>query len=145
MKENIFTRNLKSKAIALGICGGLYLVLMLISATLLKSVYLFEWMSRNAYCYTWVLPLAVIMFDKTHLAYFVTFGNLIGTVIGELLGGVIRSIRMSGITPGMDGGEVYYRSLHHGVLIWIAVMLASVIAGIIAEFVRGKHPKQAAA
>lgn len=147
MKENIFTRNLKNKAIALAVCGGVYLVLMLISATLLKSVYIFEWMSRNSYCYTWVLALAVIIFDKTVLAYFVTFGTLIGTVVGQVLGDILEDIAMSKVTPDMDYSEIYLSTMHQGVFIWGIILFASIGLGIIAEitihFKKRKKPAAA--
>lgn len=133
MKTNIFTRNLRNKAIALAVCGGVYLVLMLLSATLLNSTYVFEWMSRNSYCYTWVLALAVIIFDKTVLAYFVTFGTLIGTVVGQVLGDILVDIAMSKVTPDMDYSEIYLSTIHQGVFIWGIILFASIGLGIIAE------------
>ena len=148
MKENIFTCDLKNKAIALGVCGGVYLVLMLISATLLNSVYIFEWMSRSSYCYTWVLALAVIMFDKTVLAYFVTFGNLIGTVVGQVLGDIIREVKLSNITPDMTELEIDMIGwTHDGVTIWGIILFASIVFGIIAEIIipNKKRKKPAAA
>lgn len=148
MKTNIFTRDLKNKAIALGVCGGVYLVLMLISATLLNSIYTFEWMSRNSYCYTWVLALAVIVFDKTVLAYFVTFGNLIGTVTGQILGDIIREVKLSNITHDMSEIDIMMiESSHEGVTIWGIILFASIVLGIIAEIIihTKKRKKLAAA
>lgn len=132
---NIFTRNLKNKGIALGICGGVYLVLMLLSATLLNSTYMFGWMSENSHCYTWVLALAFIVFDKTVLAYFVTFGNLIGDVVGHVLGDILKSIAWSKVTPDMDDGTIYLSTAHQGVFIWGIILFVSIVLGIIAEII----------
>lgn len=148
MKTNIFTRNLRNKAIAFAVCGVVYFVLILISATLLNSVYTFEWMLRNFYCYTWVLALAMIVFDKTVLAYFVTFGNLIGTVTGQILGDIIREVKLNNITPDMTELEIsIIEYTHHGVTIWGIILFASIVLGIIAEIIihTKKRKKLAAA
>ena len=145
MKTNIFTRDLKQKGIALTICAVVYIALQILSMTLLNSTYLFEWMSRNFYCYTWFIALAMIVFDKTVLAYFVTFGNLIGTVIGQVLGDILEKIAWSKVTPDMDEGEIYLKTGHQGVFIWGIILFASIVFGITAEIIRGKKRKKLAA
>lgn len=146
MKENIFTRNWKNKKIALIVCGAVYFILMIVLAGLLKSVYLFEWMSRNSYCYTWVLALAMIIFDKTVLAYFVAFGTLIGTVVGQVLGDILEKIAWNKVTPNMDEGEIYLKTGHQGVFIWGIILFASIVLGIIAEIIiHSKKRKKLAA
>ncbi len=146
--KNVFTRNLKGKGVCLIVGAVVYLGLQILSATVLNSVYTFEWMSRNHYCYTWIAALVLIVFDKTILSYCVTFGTLIGTIIGELLGTYLRNIQMSGITPDMNGSERWYRELHQGVSIWAVTLLVFVAAGVIAEIVRSRraaHKKALAA
>lgn len=147
MKNNIFTRNLKNKGIVLAVCAVVYLGLQILSMTLLNSVYIFEWMSRNSYCYTWVLALAMIIFDKTVSAYFVTFGTLIGTVVGQVLGDILEDIAISKVTPDMDYSEIYLKTAHQGVFIWGIILFASIVLGITAEIIIHfqKHKKLAAA
>lgn len=147
MKNNIFTRNLKNKGIALAVCAVVYLGLQILSMTLLNSVYIFEWMSRNFYCYTWVLALAMIVFDKTVPAYFVTFGNLIGTVTGQILGDIIREVKLNNITPDMTELDIsIIEYTHHGVTIWGIILFASIVLGIIAEIIiNSKKRKKLAA
>lgn len=135
MKVNIFKRNLKTGGIALAVCAVVYVTLQILSMTLLNSIYVFEWMSRNYYCYTWVLALAMIVFNKTVLAYFVTFGNLIGAVVGQVLGDILEDIAMSKVTPDMDYSEIYLSTMHRGVFIWGIILFASIALGIIAEII----------
>lgn len=136
MKVNIFKRNFKYNGIALAVCAVVYIALHILSMTLLNSIYVFEWMSRNYYCYTWVLALAMIVFNKTVLAYFVTFGNLIGTVVGQVLGDIIKKVKLNNITPDMTEFEIsMIKWTHHGVFIWGIVLFASIALGIIAEII----------
>lgn len=140
--KNIFTRNLKNKGITLAVGVVVYLGLQILSMTLLNSVYTFEWMGRNLYCYTWVLALVLIVFDKTVMAYFVTFGTLIGTAVGEILGNYIRDWQMNHITPDMTEIDIMMiRSSHQGVFIWGIILLSSIAVGIIAEIIRGRRGK----
>ena len=136
MKANIYTHNLKPRATALAVCGGVYIALQILSMTLLNSIYVFEWMSRRFYCYTWVIALAAIIFNKTTLAYFVTFGNLIGAVGGQVLGDIIREVKLNNITPDMTELEIsMIKWTHYGVFIWGIVLFASIVMGIVSEII----------
>lgn len=143
--KNILTRNIKGKLIALAIGVITYLGLQILSMTLLNRVYTFGWMADHLYCYTWIPALLLIVFDKTFLSYFVTFGSLAGTVIGEFVGSSIREQRMSQITSDMKVEEIHERSLHYGVLIWLVTIITFIAIGIMFSIFLNKRKKQAAA
>lgn len=136
--KNILTSNLKGKLIALSVGLVVYVGLQVLSMTVLKNVYVFEWMGRSRYCYTWISALLLILFDKTLISYFVTFGTLFGTIIGQYLGDFLCEQKMALITPDMSAEQQYYLSLHHGVLIFAVTVLISVAVGIVLNIILRK-------
>lgn len=143
--KDIFTRNPRKKLIAFITAVIVYLGLQVLSMTALSEVYTFKWMADHLYCYTWISVLVLIAFDCTSLSYYITFGNLVGTIIGELLGSFIREQRMSKITPEMNVEEVHERSIHYGVLICLITIIAFLVVGIIINIILSKRRKQATA
>lgn len=111
--------------------------------TLLYEVYTFGWMADHLYCCTWIVVIVLIAFDRTFLSYFVTFGNLAGTIVGEVLGRFIKEQRMSQITTDMRVEEVALRSIHYGMLIWLIAFVAFLTVGIVIDIIRNKKAKQA--
>ena len=143
--KDILTRNIKGKLIALAVGVITYLSLQILSMTLLHDVYTFGWMADHLYCYTWIPVLLLIAFDKTLLSYFITFGTVAGTIVGELLGKFIKGQRMSQITPDMKVEEIHERSLHYGVLIWLITIVAFIAVGIMLSIIHNRRKKQATA
>lgn len=141
--NNIFTRNLKDKAVALIASAAVFGILYLLSMTLLNKVYLFEWTARNLYCYVWAIAAVLIVFDKLIVSYSVTFGNLIGILIGQFLGDFIRSQRMKQITPETTSDVEYLLSYHHGAFIWAITILVCLAAGIAAQIISSRRKKSA--
>ncbi len=140
--NDIFIRNPRKKLIAFITAVIVYLGLQVLSMTALSEVYTFKWMADHLYCYTWIAVLVLIALDCTSLSYYLTFGNLIGTIVGEILGGFIREQRMGKITPEMEAGEIHERSIHYGVLIWLITIIASLVVGIIVNILLSKRRKQ---
>ena len=140
--NSILTRNLKKKIICCIVGVIIYLSLQALSMTLLKDVYTFRWMADHLYCYTWIIVIVLIAFDQTLLSYCIIFGNLFGTIIGEVLGSFIKNQRMGNITTNMNIGEIEYRSLHHGVLIWLVTIILFIGAGIAAKKFTSKMAKK---
>lgn len=143
--ENVFIRNPLKKVSSFIVGVIAYLGLQILSMSLLKEVYTFGWMADHQYCYTWVAVIVLIAFDRTLLSYFVTFGNLIGTIVGEVVGGFIKEQRMSQITADMKVEEIWARSLHYGVLIWLITFIAFLIVGIVIDIILTERAKQASA
>ncbi len=143
--SNILTRNPKNKLIALAFAAVIYGGLQILSVTALKEVYVFEWLGHNFYGYTWIAVLILIAFDQTTVACFMTFGNLIGAIIGQFLGDFIQGQRMSRITPDMSEEQRYLLSTHYGVFIWAFVLLGFAVLGIIFAVVPRIRRKQKSA
>lgn len=143
--KDIFSRNPRKKLIAFITAVIVYLGLQVLSMTALSDIYTFKWMADHLYCYTWISVFVLIAFDCTSLSYFVTFGNLIGTIVGELLGGFIKEERMGDITTEMEAGEIHERSIHYGVLIWLITIIAFLAVGIIVNIILSKRRKQTTA
>lgn len=143
--NDIFTRNPGKKLTAFITAVIVYLGLQVLSMTALSEVYTFKWMADHLYCCTWISVIVLIAFDCASLSYYVTFGNLIGTIVGELLGGFIREQRMGKITPEMEAGEIHERSIHYGVLIWLITIIVFLAVGIIVNIILSKRGRQAAA
>lgn len=139
--NNIFTRNLKNKAIALIASAAVFGVLYLLSMTLLNEVYLFEWTARNLYCYIWAIAAVLIVFDKLIASYAVTIGNLIGVLVGQLLGDLIISQRMKTISSETTSDMEYLLSYHYGAFIWAITILVFIAIGITVQIVISKRGK----
>lgn len=140
--KDFLTRNPRKKLISFVIALAVYVGLQILSMTLLKDVYMFEWMGRNLYCYIWVLSVLLIIFDRTLLSSFVTLGTLIGTILGHFLGSFILKITTSQITSDMDPGKIYNLSCHKGVFIFVITFLVIFIVGVISEIILNIKAKQ---
>lgn len=128
---SIITRNIKGKLIALAVGLVVFIGLHVLSVTVLKDVYLFEWLARERYCYIWAAVIALILFDQTLISYFVTFGTLGGAFLGQYLGDYLWERNLAKITPDMTNEMKHHLSMHKGVFIFAIVVLCSLIAGII--------------
>lgn len=140
MKDSL-TRNIKNKLIALIIGAIIFGGLQVLSVTALEHVYLFEWQGRHLYCYVWIPVIWFALFDKLALSYSVTLGNLASTIAGQLLGDLIRDVRMARITPDTPGDMRAILSTHYGFFIWVVGMAVCFAVGIIIELVIGKRKK----
>lgn len=106
-----------------------FLGLFLISRSLLKNIYLFEWTSRYLYCCIWIIVLVLCIRKKINMAWFITVGNVVGIVLGQLLGEVIKNFRMKEITVKTSAEEAYQLSQHYGVPIWALTIFVTLVAG----------------
>lgn len=103
--------------------------------------YLFEWTVEVKYWYIWVLIFYLIGARKEIVAMSLSVGNIIGVFVGEFLGSYCRAMRMSRITPEMDGSEIWYLSKHYGVPIWLFTVVVFVCIGILIQMRIIKLPK----
>lgn len=113
---------------------GIYTVLYLLSRTILADVYLFDWTAHNKYLYFWLISLLFIFWKKYFVAFYITFGNLVAIIIGELLGDLIIFINSFRISPGLDPMLLSHYQTHYGVFIWLALVLIAWIMGVRREF-----------
>lgn len=63
------------------------------------------------------------------MAWFITVGNVVGIVLGQLLGEVIKNFRMKEITVKTSAEEAYQLSQHYGVPIWALTIFVTLVAG----------------
>lgn len=128
---NVFTRNIKAKLIALAVGLVVFVGLQVFSMTVMKDVYVFEWLGREKYGYVWVTALLLIIFDRTLVSYFVTLGAPLGAVIGQFLGDYLEEKSLAKITPDMDD-DIRHNLLehsHHGVFTFYATVLICLVIG----------------
>lgn len=135
---SIITRNIKGKVIALAVGLVVFIGLQVLSVTALKDVYPFDWLARERYCYIWAAVILLILFDRTIISYFVTFGTLCGAFLGQYLGDYLWKRNLAKITPDMTNDMKHHLSLHQGVFIFAIVVLCSLVAGIIVAIISKK-------
>lgn len=126
-------RDLKGKLIALAVGLVVFIGLQALSVTVLKDVYLFEWLARARYCYVWAAVVVLILFDQTLISYFVTIGTLCGAFVGQYLGDYIEARNLAKITPDMsdDMKNAILCNSHPGAFIFAAIVLGFAVIGII--------------
>lgn len=113
---------------------AIYTALYLLSKTILADVYLFAWTAWNKYLYFWLVSLAFIIFQKYFIAFYITIGNIIAVLFGELLGDLIIYINTFRITPDMQPYTIERYTTHYGAFIWLALVLLALIIGVRREF-----------
>ncbi len=119
--------------------GGLYAL----SRTLMQNVYLFEWTARNLYFFFWIPALVLALFGKTVISNAITFGNLAGVIIGQLLGDFIVSQNAKLITPDTTPDREYLLLSHPGSFIWIITVLVFAAVGIVLQIVSSSRKSAA--
>lgn len=60
-------------------------------------------------------------------------GNLAGVVIGQIAGDVIVKLNTAKITPATTPGEAEQLHSHPGFLIWLGMILAFYVVGVVIE------------
>lgn len=106
---------------------ALFLMVYLLSLLILNDYYLFEWTARHYYLYIWLLGFFLIYLKKDNYAVALSISNIIGIVVGQLLGDYLREQNMLKITSQSDNETIYRLSKHYGVLIWIIIIMVSMI------------------
>ncbi len=101
-----------------------FVVLYVLTDLFFEDIYLLEYMKHNHYCYLYLFVLLdYFLFKNNRLVYFLSYGNVIAIILGQVIGDILQSINMAKITDGMSEEEVYRLSTHHGAFIWLIVML----------------------
>ena len=136
------TRNFKSKLPSVLLIFSIFFLFYLISQRYFLGLYLFEWTSRNFYCGIWSLCLILILCQKPLPAFFVTAGNIIGVVIGQFLGDLIRTENIKKITDTMNPQQIYELHNHPGVPLWLLVIVLFLVLGLITDLFFNKFHKK---
>ena len=138
---NVFTRNIKAKLVAFAVGLAVFVGLQALSMTVMKDFYVFEWLGREKYGHIWTTALLLIIFDRTLVSYFVTFGAPLGAVAGQFLGDYFEERSLAKITPDMDD-DIRHNLLehsHHGVFIFYATVLICLVIGIVLTVILRKR------
>ena len=138
-----FFKDGKKKLIALGVGAAVFIVLQILSMTVLHKFYVFGWFADNLYGFTWVTVLILIAFGRTVISYFANAGIVLGAVVGEVLGGILwerRLIRAAADNSSLDEYAIALQS-HYGVLIAYIVFFAFLGIGIVVSVILSKKSK----
>lgn len=107
-----------------------FLLLYVLSITILKELYLFRWTADNRYLYLWIVVLILSVLDKIPISLALTIGNVVGVLLGQFIGDEIRYRNIQKITENMNLEQRAYLHIHHGFTIWIVTVLVSFIVGV---------------
>lgn len=135
----------KTKIIDLAICVAAYIVMHVLSSSVLGDVYIFEWMSRNrSFFFGAVIAIIPILFNKPLIAYFATLGTFFGGVSGQLIGDYIREKNLALITSDMSVEQQHFLSYHRGFNILGGVWFGFLVLGVILSVIIGLWKKRKA-
>lgn len=98
------------------------------------------WFYRRGFMYTWIATIVVVLMNKPYTATFITSGTFIGMIMGDLVGGLIRSSNIAKLQELIDSGVTVTAQQeaqaynHYGVLpIWFIVFIVFVVIGIVLD------------
>ncbi|MDR1355816.1 MAG: hypothetical protein LBJ43_06150 [Propionibacteriaceae bacterium] len=123
--------NISYKEVALLLLAQLavFAILYALSRTVLKDIYLFNWTARHRYWNAWILVVVFSAFRKPILSFAVTIGNIVGIVLGQVLGDYIKMRRIQLITDDMDEATKWGLRTNYGVFIWLVTILTFLVIG----------------
>lgn len=118
-----------------------FIIFYYISKVWLSNLYLFEWMADNweIPLFIWIIVLILTLIKRTILAVSITIGHLIGIIVGQCLGDYLLKKSQALITPNMDFGQAHHLHNHKGFVIWLIILAASFIIGILTEVIYRKR------
>lgn len=116
-----------------------YLLLYILSRTILSDRYLFEWTSRHWYLGICLIAVLLVFFKKQVVAVAMTVGNLVGVLFGQTVGNYIQLENVEKITYAMSEGQKAKLHTHYGVALWLGIILVSLLTGIILQKICGKR------
>lgn len=129
---------LRSCAIVVAVFGVLYLL----GHTCLRNVYLFEWTARNNYLFIWVVALAAALDGAAVLSYAITLGNVVGILFGQFFGDFLVAQKVAKLAPDASSDMRSWAYLHHGAFLWLGVVLAFFLGGLVLNWwvKKRQHP-----
>jgi hypothetical protein len=136
MNLNPFKKmNFKERLIFTSIQLATFVIIYILSKTVLSDIYVLEWTADEYYLYIWIPVLLFSLLEKTILSLSLTIGNVIGILLGQILGDIIRNVNMQKITDTIKEEQRYFLMSHKGVFIWLFTILAFIVLGAIASFI----------
>ena len=122
MKE-IMLKRLKPLIIQLIIFGITYSI-----SFVLRDRYFFGWLIHNNFAYIWVVMIIFTMFGKYLYSYAIAIGNIIGILLGQVLGEYILKISRAKIATetNVDKIRVLENRYYH-VFIWLSFIIIVIV------------------
>lgn len=120
---------MKKEIKTLLICLFIYLVLIVLSFTIFKEYYVFEWTTHwhHYYLYNWIIVLFAIFKRNNIVAIGVSISNFLGVFIGQFLGDYRYNLNKALITSNTAPNHL----IHLGVFIWIFVWVLGLLISLI--------------
>jgi len=115
-----------------------FLLAFFVSLYLLPDWYVCKWTAKNFYCFIWVIMIILCIRNKCDVGWFITISNVLGIVVGQVLGQEIKNLRIAKINEATSNERIYQLSKNYGVVIWLILII---IAFIIGEIFHRKRAK----
>ena len=133
MKE-IMIKRLKPLIIQLIIFGITYSI-----SFVLRDRYFFGWLIHNNFAYIWVVMIIFTMFGKYLYSYAIAIGNIIGILLGQVLGEYILKLSRAKIATetNVDKIRVLENSYYH-VFIWLSFIIIVIVLVFINKLISKK-------
>jgi hypothetical protein len=124
----------------------LFILLYILSKTVFAETYLFAWAAHRWYRYVFFfMPAALFaLYNKYKLSISLLVGTVVGLFTGNYLGDYIVGLNKAKIAAGAENlsNEQIYRLSHHpGFEIWIGIVLAALLVGLILEVISESRKK----
>lgn len=98
------------------------------------------WLFKRSFLYTWVFVIILIFKNKPCTATLTTIGCFGGMIVGDALGGWIRTVRITQLEELINSGVTVSSSEkvqayhHYGILpIWFIVIILFILVGIVID------------
>lgn len=133
MKE-IMLKRLKPLIIQLIIFGITYSI-----SFVLRDRYFFGWLIHNNFAYIWVVMIIFTMFGKYLYSYAIAIGNIIGILLGQVLGEYILKLSRAkiAIETNVDKIRVLENRYYH-VFIWLSFIIIVIVLVFINKLISKK-------
>lgn len=112
-----------------------FLLLYILSETVLHDFYPFDWTAKQFYLGAIIPIVLTTIFGAPVISTSITAGVVLGNVIGHFLGEFLRNRSIATVTPDMDAEMVARLHLHYGWVIWILTVMASAVFGVVLHYV----------
>ena len=105
----------------------------------LRDRYFFGWLIHNNFAYIWVVMIIFTMFGKYLYSYAIAIGNIIGILLGQVLGEYILMLskEKTATETNIDKIRVLENSYYH-VYIWLSFIIIVVVLVFINKLISKK-------
>ena len=133
MKE-IMLKRLKPLIIQLITFGITYSI-----SFVFRDRYFFSWLIHNNFAYIWVVMIIFTMFGKYLYSYAIAIGNIIGILLGQVLGEYILKISRAKIATETNGDKIrVLENSYYHVYIWLSFIIIVVVLVFINKLISKK-------